>query len=59
MNLLPIPVLDGGGLLFLVIEMLFRKEIPEKIQEKLLNVGFSILIILGIFVTFNDIKSFF
>ena len=59
MNLLPIPVLDGGHLLFFVIEMIMRKPIPENIQEKLLKVGFGILIFVMIFATFNDIKGFF
>ncbi|MDR0423685.1 MAG: RIP metalloprotease RseP [Rickettsiales bacterium] len=59
MNLLPIPVLDGGALLFLLLEMIFRKEIPENIQDKLLRVGFGILIFIMLFATFNDVKSFF
>lgn len=59
MNLLPIPVLDGGHLMFFIIEIIFKKPIPEKIQEKLLQGGFAILIAIMVFATFNDIKGFF
>ena len=57
MNLLPIPVLDGGHLLFFIIEIIARRPIPEKIQEKLLQGGFGILILIMVFATFNDFKS--
>lgn len=59
MNLLPIPVLDGGHLLFFIIEMIVKKPIPEEIQDKLLQLGFAILIIIMLFATFNDVKGFF
>ena len=59
MNLLPIPVLDGGHLLFFIIEMIARKPIPDKVQDKLLKVGFTILILIMIFATFNDVRGFF
>lgn len=57
MNLLPIPVLDGGHLLFFIIEIIARRPIPDKIQEKLLQGGFGILILIMVFATFNDFKS--
>ena len=44
MNLLPIPLLDGGHLAFYLFEALFRKPLPEKVQTAALWVGFSILI---------------
>ena len=59
MNLLPIPVLDGGHLLFFIIEMIAGRPIPETMQEKLLQTGFVILIAIMIFATFNDIRGFF
>ena len=59
MNLLPIPVLDGGHLLFFIIEMIARRPIPDKVQDKLLKVGFTILILIMIFATFNDVRGFF
>jgi regulator of sigma E protease len=58
MNLLPIPVLDGGQILFCLIEMLIRRPISEKIQESLLRFGFAILLLVMCFATFNDIKFF-
>ena len=59
LNLLPIPILDGGQLLFLTIEMAFRRPIPEFIREKASLVGAVLLICLMVFATFNDIMNFF
>ena len=58
-NLLPIPALDGGTLLFLIIEMIFRKPIPRKIENGLKLTGFALLMLLVVFVTFNDILGLF
>lgn len=55
LNILPIPALDGGHLMFLVIEKIIGKPVDEKIIEKVSTVFFSLLIILMIFVVFNDI----
>jgi len=55
LNILPIPALDGGHLMFLTIEKIMRKPIDEKIVEVVSTVFFSMLIILMIFVVFNDI----
>lgn len=59
MNLLPIPVLDGGHLLFYLIEAIRRKPLAEKTETALIKVGFSILITLMIFVTIKDILGIF
>jgi regulator of sigma E protease len=59
MNLLPIPMLDGGHLLFYLMEMILKKPVPDKIQDYSLRIGFSILISLMIFTTLNDIYSLF
>ncbi|MCM1170977.1 MAG: site-2 protease family protein [Clostridium sp.] len=59
MNLLPIPALDGGRLLFLFIEAIRRRKIPQE-KEALANlVGFVILIGIIVVVFFNDIKNVF
>ncbi|MCZ4244392.1 RIP metalloprotease RseP [Pedobacter punctiformis] len=59
MNLLPIPGLDGGHVVFLLIEMIQRKPVSEKVLERAQMVGFVILIGLMIFAFGNDIlKSF-
>ena len=55
LNILPIPALDGGHLMFLIIEKIMGKPVDEKIIEKVSTVFFSLLIILMIFVVFNDI----
>ncbi|MDR3073832.1 MAG: RIP metalloprotease RseP [Deltaproteobacteria bacterium] len=57
LNLLPIPVLDGGQLVFLIVEMLRRKPAPEKFQEISLRIGVALLLGLMVFVTFNDISK--
>lgn len=59
MNLLPIPGLDGGHVVFLLIEMVQRKPVSEKVLEKAQIVGFVMLICLMVFAFGNDIlKSF-
>lgn len=59
MNLLPIPALDGGRLLFLIVEAIRRKRIPAE-KEAIVNViGFVLLIVLMVVVFFNDIKNVF
>ena len=55
LNILPIPALDGGHLLFLLVEKIMRIPIDEKIVEKISTVFFTLLIILMVFVIFNDI----
>lgn len=54
-NLLPIPALDGGHLLFLLIEKIKGKPVDEDIRENFAKVGFILLISLMVFVIFNDI----
>ena len=58
-NLLPIPALDGGKILLLLIEAIRRKPVSDKVQIQLQLLGFSILIVLSIFVTYNDISRIF
>ena len=55
LNILPIPALDGGHLMFLIIEKIIGKPLDEKVIEVISSVFFSLLIILMIFVVFNDI----
>lgn len=54
-NLLPIPALDGGHLMFLALEKMLGREIDEKITETMGKIFFLLLIILMIYVIFNDI----
>jgi len=55
LNILPIPALDGGHLLFLAIEKIIGKPVNEEITNKIMNVFFFLLILLLIFVLFNDV----
>lgn len=54
-NLLPFPALDGGRILFVLIESITRKPIPAKIFNSLNSIGFAILVIIMLVVTFRDI----
>lgn len=54
-NLLPLPALDGGRLLFLLVELIFRKPVPQKYESVVHAVGFVILIGFMVVVAFNDI----
>jgi len=57
MNLLPIPGLDGGYVVFLLYEMVSGREPSEKVFETALKVGMGILLVLMIFVFYNDIAK--
>jgi regulator of sigma E protease len=57
-NLLPIPILDGGHLLFYGVEAIQRKPVSPRVQELAYRSGFALLIGLMIVVTFNDLVSF-
>ncbi|QKF92196.1 RIP metalloprotease RseP [Campylobacter sp. CCUG 57310] len=55
LNLLPIPALDGGHILFNLYELIFRREMNEKVYIGLTYCGWALLLTLMIFATFNDI----
>ena len=55
MNLLPVPVLDGGHLMFYAIEAIRRRPLAERLQEVFFRVGFALLILWMLFVNGNDI----
>jgi len=59
MNLLPIPALDGGRLLFLLIEAIRGKKLPPEKEGVIHLIGFILLMILMAFIFFNDIKNVF
>ena len=54
-NLIPIPVLDGGHLLFYAIEAVFRRPLPAKAQDVGLRIGVAIILSLFLVTTFNDL----
>lgn len=55
MNLLPIPALDGGRIVFLGYELITRKKPSKKVENIINNVFFILLMILFVYVTYNDI----
>jgi len=57
-NLLPIPILDGGHLTVIAVETVIRRDLPLKVKERILEVGFYLLIVLMVVVLFNDIVRY-
>lgn len=55
LNLLPIPMLDGGHIVFNLYELIFKRKIPNKAFEYLSYMGMALLLSLMLFATFNDI----
>jgi regulator of sigma E protease len=58
LNILPIPALDGGHLMMLLYEKIFRREIPHKVKLFIQQAGFILLLAFMAFVIYNDITSF-
>ena len=58
-NLLPFPAFDGGRILFLIIEKIKGSPVDAKVENTIHMIGFILLIILMIYVTWNDIVKFF
>jgi regulator of sigma E protease len=56
-NIMPFPVLDGGHLLMIIIETIFRREIPVKVKMAINNTGFVLLLLLMAFIIYSDILS--
>jgi regulator of sigma E protease len=56
-NLLPIPILDGGIILLLIIEGLLRREISMKIKERIYQTAFVFLILFAVVVIYNDLMK--
>ena len=59
MNLLPIPALDGGRLVFLIVEAIRRKRINPEKEGMVHFVGLMLLMVLMVIVMFNDIRGLF
>ena len=58
-NLLPFPAFDGGRILFLIIEKIFKRPVSKKVENIIHSIGFMLIILLLIVVTFNDILKLF
>lgn len=59
LNLLPLPALDGGRLVFLIVEAVRRKRVPPEKEGMVHFAGFALLMILMVVVLFNDIRNLF
>lgn len=59
MNLIPIPALDGGRLLFLIAEWIRKKPLPQKFENYTNTVGFMLLMALMVFILVNDVINLF
>ena len=57
LNLLPIPILDGGVILFLLIESVMRRDMNEQLKERVYQTAFVFLILLTVFILFNDLSK--
>ncbi|MBQ1239638.1 MAG: RIP metalloprotease RseP [Ruminococcus sp.] len=58
-NMLPFPALDGGRFVFLVIEAITHRHLPRKVEYIVNGIGLALLILLIVFVSFNDIFKLF
>lgn len=59
LNLLPVPVLDGGHLLFFFCELIFRRPVPQKVREYAQQIGMVLLLGLMVLAFYNDIIRYF
>lgn len=57
-NALPFPALDGGRILFLVIEKIRRRAVKQRLEILIHNIGFILLMILVVFVTYRDVAKY-
>lgn len=58
-NLIPIPVMDGGRALIIVIEMIIGRPLPKKIEEGVMMFGLFLMLALFVFIMFKDVKGLF
>jgi regulator of sigma E protease len=56
-NLFPIPVLDGGQILVISLEGIFRRDFGPKVKQIVMQIGFAIFIVLIVFVILNDVAK--
>jgi regulator of sigma E protease len=56
-NLLPFPILDGGMILFLLIESVLRREVNIVLKERIYQAAFVVLMFFAVFVIFNDVSK--
>jgi regulator of sigma E protease len=57
LNILPFPALDGGHLLFLGYEAVFRREVPNRVKIAIQQAGIVLLLVFMAFVLYNDVAN--
>jgi regulator of sigma E protease len=57
LNLLPFPMLDGGMIFLLIVESIFRRDLPMPIKERIYQVAFVCILLFAVMVIFNDITK--
>ena len=57
-NLLPIPVLDGGHLFFIIIESIIRRPVSDRVKDISMRVGLALILALTLFVIYQDVLKF-
>lgn len=58
-NLLPVPILDGGVILLLLIESVIQRDLSLAVKERIVQVGLALLLLLTVFVMYNDLVKTF
>ena len=58
-NMLPLPALDGGRIIFVLYSLITGKPVSEKVEGTVHLIGFALLLLLMIYVTFNDVVRIF
>ena len=59
LNLMPIPLLDGGHVVMYMIEIVMGRPVPEGVQVAVMQGGLVFVLMLFVFVTFNDVSRLF
>lgn len=57
LNLLPFPILDGGTILFLLIEGTLRRDLNQELKERVYQVAFVVIVLFFVFIMFNDVAK--
>jgi regulator of sigma E protease len=55
LNLMPVPVLDGGHIFIMALEGLARRDFSQAVKEKMLMAGFAVILMLMVTVIYNDL----
>ena len=58
LNIIPFPALDGGRILFILIEKVLRRPVARKVEGWIHGAGFALLITLVIFITYRDLGKY-